>query len=124
MFSNKPSSYMQGKERLLAQLEANDTKVKQANFDTYPMFPKDILRLAAIIKTNNYLEEISLMDCRLQTKDIPPLAEAMESNRTITAIYIEKFKDDSKEILDLIEKMHIYAERNKSARKPSSPIAR
>jgi hypothetical protein len=103
---------MLGKENLLTLLEANNKEATIADFDSYPMYPEDIQRLAKIIKMNTQVEVLRLYDCSLQPEDIPFLADAMQKNNTIQKIFIELFDWYSDENKKLIHEMLERAEQN------------
>jgi hypothetical protein len=93
-------------------LEANNKEATIADFDSYPMYPEDIQRLAKIIKMNTQVEVLRLYDCSLQPEDIPFLADAMQKNNTIQKIFIELFDWYSDENKKLIHEMLERAEQN------------
>lgn len=105
---------LEGKEVLFQQLEQNDPTVEVAIFDLLPLTQSDVRRLAQIIKKNTHLKVLRLMECQLEQTDIRPIAEAMKSNRTITEVVIQKFKNDSKETKNFIHQIEEIACSNKS----------
>lgn len=107
---------MQGKERLLKELEANNPATTHATFDTYPMFSEDVRRLLDIIRTNTHMLTLGLLDCRITREEARALAEAILKNNTLQEVKLEAFMDDSLELQTLLSEVGEHLKKNEANR--------
>lgn len=120
MFFNK--SVMLGKEVLFNLLEAHDEQTITAEFDTFPMSTKDIIRLAAIITTNPFLKAISLVDCCLKNDHIEVLGNAILANEALEQFHVELFEDCNEDIQVLMTKVYVHLQKNiKNSKNKETP---
>ncbi|CAM4411513.1 MAG: hypothetical protein LEGION0403_FIIPPAGN_02690 [Legionella sp.] len=103
---------MQGKERLLKELEANNPTTIHATFDTYPMFSEDVDRLLDIIRNNTHMVTLGLLDCRITREEAKALAEVILKNNTLQEVKLEAFMDDSLELQTLLSEVRAHLEIN------------
>ncbi|CEK09770.1 hypothetical protein [Legionella hackeliae] len=116
MFRVTKNQVMEGKERLLTLLEANDPHTTLAVFDTFPFYPDDVARLVHIINNNTQMLVLKLWDCRLQPGDRSAIATAILNNNSLLHVSMEVYADDTPALKNLIAEaqQHIQANNDKS----------
>ena len=108
----QPNCRMRGKETLLRRLEANDANTTIATFDTFPMSPDDVNRLARSIQVNTHLLALKLLDCQLRPIDVVSLCSAIKENSSLEEVAVEVFANYPTEIKESIQQMQHHLREN------------
>jgi hypothetical protein len=106
---------MTGVEKLIQRIESNDSNLKISTFsDACPLLPKYLQRLTEALPTNTHLKTLEIIDCCLTLKTLKLLTEAIEQNKSLTAVRLEKFENDDEDRLALLQRVNIHVQQNQN----------